>query len=44
MLDYLFGEAIGEFRAGMGVQVAIIATAYGLDVDDSLAATLPPPS
>ncbi|MFJ1618671.1 DUF6650 family protein [Streptomyces sp. NPDC088249] len=44
MLDYLFGEAVGEFRAGMGVQVAIIATAYGLDIDDSLAATLPPPS
>lgn len=42
MHDYFFGEALGELRSGVGLQVAIIATAYGLDVDDELASTLPP--
>jgi hypothetical protein len=42
MNDYFFGEALGELRSGVGLQVAVIATAYGLDVDDELASTLPP--
>lgn len=41
MHDYWFGEALGELRAGVGLQVAIIATAYGLDVEDDLASMLP---
>jgi hypothetical protein len=43
MNDYWFGEALGELRAGVGLQVAVIAAAYGLDVEDDLAATLPAP-
>lgn len=43
MNDYWFGESLGELRAGVGLQVAIIAAAYGLDVEDELAATLPAP-
>lgn len=43
MHDYWFGEALGEFRAGVGLQVAVIAAAYGLDVEDDLARTLPDP-
>lgn len=31
------GEALGELRAGVGFQVAIIAASYGLDVEDDLA-------
>jgi hypothetical protein len=42
MYDYFVGEALGELRSGVGFQVAIIAAAYGLDVEDALAATLPP--
>jgi len=42
MHDYFFGEALGELRSGVGLQVAVIAAAYGLDVDDDLAAALPP--
>jgi hypothetical protein len=43
MHDYWFGEALGELRAGAGLQVAIIAASYGLDVEDDLARTLPDP-
>lgn len=43
MHDYWFGEALGELRAGVGMQVAIIAAAYGLDVEDELASVLPDP-
>ena len=43
MHDYWFGEALGELRAGVGLQVAIIAAAYGLDVEDDLASVLPQP-
>lgn len=43
MGDFWFGQALGELRAGVGAQIAIIASAYGLDVEDELAATLPPP-
>ena len=42
MNDFWFGQALGELRAGVGMQVALIAAAYGLDVEDDLAATLPP--
>jgi hypothetical protein len=43
MNDYWFGEALGELRAGVALQVAIIATSYGLDVEDELAHQLPAP-
>lgn len=43
MHDYRFGEALGELRAGIGLQIAIIAASYGLDVEDDLARTLPEP-
>jgi hypothetical protein len=43
MHDYWFGEALGEFRAGVGLQIAIIAASFGLDVEDDLARTLPDP-
>lgn len=43
MHDYWFGEAVGELRAGVGLQVAIVASAYGLDIEDDLACTLPDP-
>lgn len=43
MNDYWFGEALGELRSGIGMQVAIIAASFGLDVDDDLAQTLPAP-
>lgn len=43
MHDYWFGEALGELRSGVGLQVAIVAAAYGLDVEDDLARTLPDP-
>lgn len=43
MHDYWFGEALGELRAGIGLQVAVIATAFGLEIDDTLARTLPAP-
>lgn len=43
MHDYFFGEALGELRSAVGLQVALIAAAYGLDVEDELARTLPDP-
>jgi hypothetical protein len=43
MHDYWFGEALGEFRSGVGMQVAVIAASFGLDVEDDLAQTLPDP-
>ncbi len=43
MHDYWFGEALGELRVGVGLQVAIIAASYELDVEDDLARTLPNP-
>lgn len=43
MHDYWFGEALGEMRAGVGLQIALIAAAYGIDVEDDLARTLPDP-
>jgi hypothetical protein len=43
MYDYWFGEALGELRGRVGLQVAIIAASYGLEVEDDLARTLPNP-
>ncbi|MEU0166848.1 DUF6650 family protein [Streptomyces iakyrus] len=43
MHDYWFGEALGELRAGVGLQVANIAASFGLDVEDELARVLPEP-
>lgn len=43
MHDYWFGEALGELRAGVGLQIAIVAASFGLDVEDALASTLPGP-
>lgn len=43
MHDYFFGDALGELRAGIGMQVALIAAAHGLDVEDTLAQVLPDP-
>lgn len=41
MHDYWFGEALGELRSGVGMQIAIVAAAFGLDVEDDLAQVLP---
>lgn len=43
MHDYWFGEALGKLRSGVGLQVAIIAASFGLDVEDDLARQLPEP-
>jgi hypothetical protein len=40
--DYVFGEALGELRSGMGLQIAILAAGSGVDVEESLASFLPP--
>jgi len=40
--DYWFGEALGELRCGMALQIGVIAVAYRLDVEDDLAGILPP--
>lgn len=39
--DERFSLALGELRAGVGYQVATIAASFGLDVEDTLAQTLP---
>lgn len=41
MHDYWFAEALGELRSSVGLQVAIIAASFGLDVEDDLAKQLP---
>lgn len=43
MHDYWFGQALGELRSGVGLQVAVIAASFGLDVEDDLAQVLPAP-
>lgn len=43
MHDYYFGQALGELRAGVCMQIATIAVAYDLDVEDELANVLPEP-
>jgi hypothetical protein len=41
MMDNWFAEALGELRAGVSLQIAIIARDYGLDVEDDLARMIP---
>lgn len=41
MHDIEFNQALGELRGVVGVEVAMIATAHGLDVEDGLASILP---
>lgn len=41
--DYPFGVALGELRGGIGLQTALVAAAFGLDLDDDLAGQLPDP-
>lgn len=41
MHDYWFGEALGELRAGIGLQAGIIAARYKIDVEDELAGMIP---
>lgn len=41
MFDYRFGQALGELRSGIGLQIGIIAANYKLDVEDDLAAMIP---
>lgn len=36
-----FRDALAEFRAGVGYQLAVIAAAHGLEIDDMLTAELP---
>jgi hypothetical protein len=43
MHDYWFGQALGELRSGVGMQVAVLAASFGLDVEDDLAQVLPDP-
>lgn len=40
--DWAFSEALGEFRAGIGLQVAILSAAAQVDVEEPLANFLPP--
>lgn len=40
--DYWFGEALGELRAGVAIQVGVVAARYKLSVEDDLASMLPP--
>ncbi|HEY4226028.1 MAG TPA: DUF6650 family protein [Pseudolysinimonas sp.] len=44
MHDYWFGEALGELRAGVAIQIGVIAARYKLDVEDDLAGMLPDPN
>lgn len=41
MHDYWFGEALGELRAGVGLQAGIIAARYKTGVEDDLAGIIP---
>lgn len=40
MHDYEFGEALGELRAMVGLQLALLADGYGLDINGDLARDL----
>jgi len=39
--SWVFNSSLGEMRGVFGIQVAKLAAAYGLDVEDELAAILP---
>jgi hypothetical protein len=43
MIDSGFNQALGEFRGVVGVAIAAIAAAFGLDVEEPLATILPSP-
>jgi hypothetical protein len=43
MRDPAFNRALGEFRAAIGTQLAHIAAAFGLDVEEPLSSILPAP-
>jgi hypothetical protein len=40
MHDYEFGQALGELRACIGLQVALLAGGYGIAVGEPLAGAL----
>lgn len=40
--DWVLNQAIGELRGVFGVHIALIASRYGVDVEDDLASILPP--
>ncbi len=40
--SWVFLPALGELRARIGVQIAIVSTAYGIDVEDQIIPILPP--
>jgi hypothetical protein len=41
MRDIEFNQALGELRGVFGIQVGMLATKYGLDIEDDLASILP---
>ena len=41
MNDVEFNQALGELRGVFGIHVGLLATKYGIDVEDSLASILP---
>ena len=41
MQDYFFGEALGELRAGVGLQAGLIASKFEIDMEHDLAAVIP---
>lgn len=40
---WIFYPALGELRSAIGLQLGLIATKYGIDVEDELASVLPAP-
>jgi hypothetical protein len=41
MNDIEFNQALGELRGVFGIYIGLLATKYGLDIEDSLASILP---
>ena len=39
--SWVFNGALGEMRGVFGIHLALLATEYGLDVEDELASILP---
>ncbi|MGH9210906.1 MAG: DUF6650 family protein [Acidimicrobiales bacterium] len=42
--DWVLNQAIGELRGVFGVHIALLASRYGVDVEEDLATILPPES
>jgi len=40
--SWRFLPALGEFRARVGIQLAVLAAAYAVDIEDQLSVILPP--